>query len=106
MGNLVAIQGVVALVLGVALLAMMVYALIEAIRYRADAYTAAGKLNKPAWVGITAVATALGLLGVEAPLSIFEIIAVVGAGVFLADVRPALRRVLGKSHSQGPYGPW
>lgn len=100
------LQSTVSLVLGVALLAMQLYALLESIRYRTDAYPAAGKLTKPAWVGICAVAVAIGFLSVQAPLSLFEIIAVVASGVFLADVRPALRRVLGKSRSDGPYGPW
>lgn len=104
--NLLQLQSTVALVLGVVLLAMQVFALIEAVRYRADAYTAAGKLSKPIWIGICAVAVAIGILSINWPLSIFEIIAVVAAGVFLADVRPALRRVLGRSKSNGPYGPW
>lgn len=108
MGNLVHVQATVALVLGVALFAMQVFALIDCVRHRPDAFTAAGKLSKPAWLAITAIACALGLLSIQAPLQIFEIIAVVGAGVYLADVRPALLQVTGRSRDKnsGPYGPW
>jgi hypothetical protein len=36
------------------------------------------------------------------------LIAVVAAGVYLADVKPALDRVMGKGsrRNDGPYGPW
>lgn len=105
MPQLVEVQSWIALVLGVVALGLQVYALVEALRYRADAYPAAGKLTKPAWVAILAVAVALGVLSLRAPLTLFEIIAVVAAGVFLADVRPALREILGRARS-GPYGGW
>lgn len=102
-------QGYVALILGVALLALQVFAFVEALRYRTDAYPAAGKLTKVAWCAITAVAAAIGLLSVRSPLNIFELIACAAAIVFLVDVRPALRQVLGKDSpkgGRGPYGGW
>ncbi|YAL82882.1 DUF2516 family protein [Dermacoccaceae bacterium W4C1] len=104
--TLFTVQSTIALVLGIAALALEVYAFIEALRHRADAYPAAGKLNKPAWCGITGVAMLIGIVFVQNPLNLFGIIAVVAAGVFLADVRPALQRVLGRGSSDGPYGPW
>ena len=100
-------QSLVALILWVASLAIEVFALVEAIRYRADAYAAAGKWTKQIWIIITAVATAFGFtFGFPGFLGI---IAVAAAGYFLADVRPALRRVSGRGtgrSNQGPYGPW
>ncbi|MFC6703955.1 DUF2516 family protein [Flexivirga alba] len=109
MGSLVHLQETVALVLGVALFAMQLFALVDCIRQRSDAFTAAGKRTKTLWLAITGVAAALGLLSITGPLSIFEIAAVVGAGVYLADVRPALQQVTGKArgnNSSGPYGRW
>ena len=100
------LQGWIALALGLAAVGLQVYALVEAVRHRAAAYPAAGKLTKPVWCAILAVALALGLLSVRNPLNIFEIAAVVAAAVFLADVRPALRQVLGRTRSGGPYGGW
>lgn len=97
-------QGLVLLVLGLIALGLQAFALVDAVRQRADAFTAAGKLTKKLWLGILAVSTALGFVLVLSPLSIFNVLAVVAAGVYLADVRPALRRVTGGG--PGPYGPW
>lgn len=100
------VQGGIALVLGVMLVAMQAFAFVDALRHRADAYPAAGKLTKPAWCAITGVALLVGLLSVGNPLNLFMLLATVGAGVYLADVRPALHRVLGRGGGSGPYGPW
>ena len=107
-----AVQGFVGLVLLLAALAMEVFALIDAARHRPDAYVAAGKRTKTFWVAITAVCAAVGLyllVSKASPLNLFEVAAVIGAAVYLADVRPALQRVSGRGHGsshQGPYGPW
>ncbi|WP_446666306.1 DUF2516 family protein [Flexivirga sp. B27] len=108
MGSLVHLQQSVAIVLGVALFAMQLFALVDCVRHRSDAFTAAGKLSKPAWLAITAVACIIGFLSLLSPLNIFEIAAVVGAGVYLADVRPALQQVTGRArdNNNGPYGRW
>ena len=69
---------------------------------------AAGKRTKNLWVAVTAVAAVLGFVFVFNVLGFLSILAIVAAGFYLADVRPALRRVTGRgtgSH-QGPYGPW
>jgi hypothetical protein len=78
--------------------------LVDALRHRPDAFTAAGKLTKPIWCGILGVAAIIAFIVVFNPLSIFGIITVVAAGVYLVDVRPALRNITGGS--QGPYGRW
>lgn len=108
MGTLVHLQETVAIVLGVALFAMQLFALVDCVRQRADAFTAAGKLSKPAWLALTGVAALIGFLVILSPISIFEIVAVVAAGVYLADVRPALQQVTGRAqgNNRGPYGPW
>ncbi len=101
-------QGVTLLLLGVAAFALEVYALIDALRHRPQAYAAAGKLSKTWWVAILGVAAAVGFVTISRVLGL-GIIGVVAAGVYLADVRPALRSVSGRrgggTHS-GPYGPW
>lgn len=108
MGSLIHLQQTVALVLGVALFAMQLFALVDCLRQRPDAFPAAGKRTKPLWLAITGVAAALGLLSITGPLNIFEIAAVVGAGIYLADVRPALQQVTGgaQRNNDGPYGRW
>lgn len=91
------------LALTVILLAIEVWALVSALRFRPDAYTAAGKRTKPFWLAMTAGAVVLGALSLlGSGGTLFGLVAIVMAGVFLADVLPALRRVMG--NAQGAYG--
>jgi hypothetical protein len=77
-------------VLLLAALGVEVYALVEAATFPANAYVAAGKLTKPAWLAILGVALAVVLLsGWFGPLGLAAIIATI---VYFVDVRPALRR--------------
>jgi hypothetical protein len=85
---------------GVAVLS--VFGLVDALRQRPDAFTAAGKRTKNFWLTILAVSVASSLLWFPAPFMLPWILAVVGAGVYVADVRPALRRVMGRGSSGGP----
>lgn len=100
------VQGLLALVLGLGALAMQLFALVDAVRQRPDAYVAAGKRSKNFWLILTGVAAAIGVIFVANPLNLFSLLAVVAAGVYLADVRPALRAVSGGGSHSGPYGPW
>lgn len=103
------VQGTLLLVLGVVALACEVFALVDALRHRPDAYVAAGKRTKTFWTIVLAVALAVGVITVFNVLGFVGIIAFVAAAVYLADVRPALRQVSGRggrSSSSGPYGPW
>lgn len=101
------VQAWVGLVLGVLAFAMEVFALVDAVRFRPATYPAAGKRTKGLWVGITVACVLVGLLSIQNPVGILGILAVVGAAVYLADVRPALQRVSGHGRgNQGPYGPW
>jgi hypothetical protein len=83
-------------VLGLGALVLKVWALADAIYRPGEAYVAAGKLTKPAWVAILAVALVItgsdfmGLLG---------LVSVIAAIVYLVDVRPAVRALK-------PGGPW
>lgn len=79
------------------------WAAVDAAIRPAAAYPAAGKLTKPAWVAITAVAAVL--LFFTGPLGLLGLIAIVGSIVYLVDVRPAVRELRGGS-SDGPYGPY
>ncbi len=97
------------LVLSVAGFILEAFAFIDAVRHRPDAYTAAGKRTKTFWAAITGGAAVLGFVFLLTPgaLNFISLIAVVAAGVYLADVRPALRQVTGRGGAnQGPYGPW
>lgn len=89
-----AMPGAVLSVLQIAVLVTTVYAFVHAALQRPDAYTAAGKLTKPAWLGILGVSVLLTwllqILGV--------VIAACAAGIYLVDVRPKILEIQGKSH--------
>ncbi|MCS6712158.1 DUF2516 family protein [Brachybacterium sp. EF45031] len=89
------------LLLSLGVVALQVWALIEALRFRADAYPAADRRTKGFWSGLTALALVLGVLSLPVvPVATGGLFLVIGAlitGVFLTDVRPALRTVLDRA---------
>jgi hypothetical protein len=93
------LQALIMFAFGIAALGLSVFGLVDALRHRPDAFTAAGKRTKNFWLLVLGVAVALAIVSVRAPFQITWIVAVVGAGVYLADVRPALRRVMGRGSS-------
>lgn len=107
MFNLGQAQGYVMLVLTLAALALEVFAFVHALRTRPDAFVAAGKRTKQFWMAVTGVAILLGFVSLGG-LGFLAIVGVVAAGVYLADVRPAVETVQGRGNNshQGPYGPW
>jgi hypothetical protein len=85
--------GLVLMVLYFASVAVAIFAFVDAIIRRADAFVAANKASKPLWLVITGVSTlALAVFG---PVSLFGIPAIVAVLVYVVDVRPAVRAVSG-----------
>jgi hypothetical protein len=82
------------LILYYGLIALRAWALIDCATRKTAAFPAADKLTKPAWLLIIVVS---GLLGTFAspPLWPISLISAVIAGVYLADVRPAVREISG-----------
>lgn len=79
-------------------IAVAAWSLVDCALRPTAAFVAAGKLTKPAWLAITA--GAIVVLWLFGPLSLFGIVAIVAAIVYLVDVRPAVREV------QGGGGRW
>jgi len=99
------LQQLIELAFGVAALVLSVWGLVDALRHRPDAFTAAGKASKNIWLAVLGVAVLLSFASLGSGFSLTWILAVVGAGVYAADVRPALRQVMGRgSSNEGPYG--
>ncbi|WP_344685960.1 DUF2516 family protein [Saccharopolyspora taberi] len=69
-----------------------IYAFVHAALQRADAFTAADKLSKPAWLGITG-GGALVLILFRGPMTIFWIAGMVAVLVYIVDVRPKVTEV-------------
>lgn len=88
------LAGAILLVIGVAVFCVGVFAFVDALRQRPDAYTATGKLTKPVWLAILGAALALQWLigGAFGPA-----IVAAAAGIYLVDVRPKLLEIQGKS---------
>lgn len=108
------VQLLVLLVLYLVAFVMCVYALVDAARRPASAFTAAGKRTKGFWLTILGVATAVAFIALPYPLGaggmgfFVAALAAVAAGVYLADVRPAVGPYSGRGggSSRGPYGGW
>lgn len=75
-----------------ALMAVKVWAFIDALTRPAAAYVAAEKLTKQGWLLILGLTVASSLLW-QSPLGLFSIIGTVAAFVYLLDARPALASV-------------
>jgi predicted CDP-diglyceride synthetase/phosphatidate cytidylyltransferase len=101
------LQSTLVLILGVLALGCEVFAVVDALRHRPDAYVAAGKRTKNFWTIILLVAVVIGVITLFNVLNFVGIIAFIAAAVYLTDVRPALRQVTGRGRrTDGPYGPW
>ena len=82
----------------VVLLAVELFAFINCATQRADAFAAVGQVSKGGWLALTGGALVFTLL--LGFLSLFGMIAVAAALVYLLDVRPALRDAV------DGHGPW
>jgi len=81
------------LVLGLGALVLKLWALADSVTRPAAAFPAAGKLTKPAWVAILAVALLLTLLSGASFMGLLSIVGTIAAIVYLVDVRPAVREL-------------
>lgn len=94
---LVGAQLVVLFALYLIVFAMCVVGLVDALRHAPAAYVSAGKRTKGFWLALLTGATAVAFVALPWPVGIGElrflaVVAAVVAGVYLADVRPAVRR--------------
>jgi hypothetical protein len=102
--------GLLKLVL-LALLVFKMFAFVDAALRPTQAYEAAGKLTKVAWLLFLGIAAAFDFFFGRVT-SILTILGTVAAIVYVVDVRPAVREVMGKTsrakagRHDGPYGPW
>lgn len=66
------------------------FAFVDASSQRADAFVAADKLTKKAWLIILGLSVAAQLL-IWQPLNLFNLVGIVAALVYIVDVRPTVR---------------
>jgi hypothetical protein len=73
----------------VVLLLVKAFAFVDALTRRPDAFPAADKLTKPAWLWITGLSLVAEIV-LPGPLGFVSLIGTVASFVYLLDVRPAL----------------
>ncbi len=78
------------LLVSLGMLAAKAIAFLDALRQPKEAYVAGDKLTKNAWCIILGLAVAANLLTRD-PISLFNLLGIVAAIVYLVDVRPTLR---------------
>ena len=78
------------LVISIGMFLAQAFAFVDAFTHRKDAYVAADKLTKPAWLIILGLGVAWHMLSWQ-PIGIVNLIGIVAAIVYIVDVRPALR---------------
>jgi hypothetical protein len=88
--ELFAFQNGLMLVASLAMFVVQAFAFIDAVSHKPEAYVAADKLTKPAWLIILGIALAAHML-IWSPMSFLNLLGTVAAIVYLVDVRPALR---------------
>jgi hypothetical protein len=91
MPNVFEIQGTVLLVALLASIGVKIFALVSAVRFSSESYQAANKLTKPAWCAILGAGFLWSILFLGSPLNLVNLVFLIAAFVYLADVRPALR---------------
>lgn len=93
-------------VLGYLALGIELWALADCARRKPASFEATFKRTKSFWLGMTAGAAAIGaltaLFGGVGLFGLLQLVAIIAACVYLADVKPAVSEVQGS----GPYGPW
>lgn len=90
------VQGLFSLVGLVVLVGVKGFAFINALSFSPEAYQAAGKSTKNAWaIGLGAGFVAQVLM-MGSPFNIINLVFIIAALVYLADVRPALAQVMGR----------
>lgn len=108
------LQAVVFLALSLIIFGVCAWALIDVLRRPSAAFPWASKRPRPFWLAITAAATAVSFVCIPGPIGvsfldpIFGFAAVAAAGVYLADVRPAVRgyRSPGRGRGGSRGGGW
>lgn len=89
-------QNFVALAVSLVAFGLSLWSLIDAGSRPAAAFTSAGKRTKTFWLVLTGVATALTFVGLGGGMSFFTLGSAIIAGIYLADVRPAVQPYSGR----------
>ena len=90
-----AVQEFVVFGLWIVMLGVKGFAFIDCLRQPTDAFPAIGRQNKVLWTVLTGVAAVTALLP-TLTLSIFGLAGIVVALIYLFDIRPKIKEILGR----------
>ena len=88
--NLFVVPDVILAIVSLGTFIAQAVAFIDALTHSKEAYVAGDKLTKQAWCIILGLAVVAHML-IWSPLSLFNLVGIVAAIVYLVDVRPTLR---------------
>lgn len=85
----------ISLVIWVAALLAAIWAFVDCVRRRPDAFPAVGRQTKPIWLVLTGGSALALILGFSPMGSLFGIAALVITGIYLLDIRPRIVEITG-----------
>lgn len=89
--SLLGLQSPVLLILTLGLLGFKGWAFVDAMTRRADAFVAADKMTKQAWLIILGLALAAHFVLLSSPFALVNLVGSVAAIVYIVDARPAMQ---------------
>lgn len=93
--SIFAIPAWIYLIISLAMFVATAFAFVDSLQHRADSYVAADKLTKNTWMIILGLGlVAQMLLWRSGPISLFHLVSIIAALVYIVDVRPALRSLM------------
>ena len=90
--SIFALPSLIMAAISLATFVLQAFAFVDAVTHRAEAYVAADKLTKQAWLIILGLGVAAHMLFWD-PINIFNLAGIVAGIVYLVDVRPVLREL-------------
>ena len=91
MTTVLELQSQLLTVVTLALLAIQLWAFVDAVIRGPQQFVAAGKLTKPGWLIILGLALLVHLVLVQSLFHLLNLVGAVAAIVYLVDARPAMR---------------
>ena len=77
--------------------------IVDSLRYKPNLYQAVGRQTKTFWVAVLVVAFLIAVVSFWNVLFLLNVVGVIAAAVYMADVRPKLKQVSGRGGGSG-YG--
>jgi xanthine/uracil permease len=88
--SIFALPSLILMAVSLVMFVLQAFAFVDAASQRPDAYTAADKLTKKAWLIILGLGVVAHMLFWD-PINLFNLAGIVAAIVYIVDVRPAIR---------------